>query len=935
MSSAYSASSALSSHRRRPADDSSGDEGEDADEFYDPQEYPADVAQQPQQQQHHPHPHLPHSNSNSTSLHTPNSATSFKPAYRGSDEKELSGYSQPFRVLDSSTRSTRSQSTASQSSTFSHHAEPASPSPDTLPSFSSASPLPATQGVSPSSSPVPPTSTPTVPVRPGRSAVVISTASTMSTPSPSPALATPSSSSSSSASSANHTHHVRSASFNMPGLSPSPSASSASAIVTPATSPVGVQAATPSSVRAFASTSQQLPSSGSNTSLKSLVPALSSPPHNPAQPASFSATSIPSVSSSSATLPTAFASTMSSVLPASSSFSRTSPSVSGVSHQPAETVIRNLDTNESCNLSAANTHFPELSQAMTIAQLEAMEQTKAGKDREPATTMAAVATSASAVGGGAEEAAVAEVKISETEVAERRKTLGFLGKLAKSFSISSMKTSTATGNEGRVKVKAKHCEVDVLSELYGVQTIVEHTGPIWAVAVSHDGQFVATGGQDSCVRVWVVTGSLAHRQMESKQQQQQQAATPHHSHNSSISVIPSPSPSPSHSSFPHPDDSPPRTVLHPVPYRVYSGHRADVTSLDFSKDENFLLSASIDKTVRLWHVSSSRCIRIFPHPEIVTSVSFHPIQHRYFISGSFDNRIRLWNILEHRVVEWAQTAHFVTAVTFSPSGAMVVAGLHHGQCVFYQTNGLKYYTQIDCRNRSGKFKKGKKITGLEYSRDGKLLLVSTNDSRVRCYRLVDFSLVCKMKGVENEQLQIRATWSEDGQHVIMGSDKEYVAVWRMPQGAAGGGGGGGVGGSAGDKERSKTTSQSSRSTSVSTPSATSPLSPLSPLAQSISSPASSASTATGTAPSSSSSSASSSSSSLKLDAFEFFRAMDDTVTCAIFLPRPTLAWSSANEGAYVMPLRSIVLTTGLGGEIKVYENRLARPTGHQPPIPRR
>ena len=679
---------------------------------------------------------------------------------------------------------------------------------------------------------------------------------------------------------------------------------------------------------------QTLPSSGSNTSLKSLVPVVSSP-HHPPVSASFSATTVPSVLSS-ATLP--FASTMSSMLPSSSSFSRTSPSLSLSSQQQsaADLVIRNLDTNESYNLSAAHSTFPELGQAMTLAQLETVEHMRlANRERDAAATAPVVSLVAQANTNGVEDT-VAEVKISDSEVAERRKTLGFLGKLAKTFTIPSMKSVSTAGGEGRVKVKSKHCEVDVLSELYGVQTLVEHTGPIWAVAVSHDGQFVATGGQDSVVRVWVVIGSMAHKQYEAKQQQQQQlqqlqqqqqAGTPHHSHHPSISSIPSSASSPSHSTaFPHPDDSPPRTVLHPVPYRVYSGHRADVTSLDFSKDENFLLSASIDKTVRLWHVSSPRCIRIFPHPEIVTSVCFHPIQHRYFISGSFDNRIRLWNILEHRVVEWAQTAHFVTAVTFSPSGAMVVAGLHHGQCVFYQTNGLKYYTQIDCRNRSGKFKNGKKITGLEYSRDGKLLLVSTNDSRVRCYRLVDFSLVCKMKGVENEQLQIRATWSEDGQHIIMGSDKEYVAVWRIPERAAGSGSVASAA-SAGDKERSKTTSQSSRSTSVSTPSATSPLSPLSPLnSQAITSP---------TASSSSPTPSSSSSSSLKLDAFEYFRAMDDTVTCAVFLPRSTLAWSSANEGAYVMPLRSIVLTTGLGGEMKVYENRLARPTGQQLPFSRR
>ena len=921
MSSAYS-SSPVSARSRRPADDSSGDEGEDADEFYDPQEYP-DTS-------HHHHTHRTHAAAAQGSHSSHHAASAVR---------EVSGQSHTPRPGDFSTRSTRSQSTASQSSTFSHHAEPASPSPDALPPLSSGSPGPTTQRMSPSSSPVPPTpgtataaASPAMPVRTGRSAVVISTATTMYTPSPSPALATPSSSSSSSSSS--HVHHIRSASFNMPnlpGLSPSPSASTsqpstAGAVVTPASSPMGYQAAPP----AFPS----LPSSGSNTSLKSLVPAVASPHNAAVSPLAAAVAAVPTFASSSTSSIPHYAATMSSsALPSSVSFSRTSSAVSTSSQQPSSTAaemgfIRNLDTNESYNLSTAHSQLPELGQAITMAQLEAAERAKQAKEREAAASPSSVAALTQAAGSAGAEEAVAEPRISESEVAERRKTLGFLGKLAKSFAMPSMKSPASTGGEGKVKVKSKHCEVDVLSELYGVQTIIEHTGPIWAVAMSHDGQFVATGGQDSVVRVWVVVGSLAHKQMEAKalQQQQQAPATPHRSHASpSSSSLPSslPSPSHSHTSFPHPDDTSPRVVLHPVPYRVYSGHRADVTSLDFSKDENFLLSASIDKTVRLWHVSSSRCIRLFPHPEIVTSVCFHPVQHRYFVSGSFDNRIRLWNILEHRVVEWAQTAHFVTAVTFSPSGAMVVAGLHHGQCVFYQTSGLKYYTQIDCRNRSGKFKHGKKITGLEYSRDGKLLLVSTNDSRVRCYRLVDFSLVCKMKGVENDSLQIRATWSEDGQHVIMGSDKEYVAVWRMPERAAGGAAPASSGGG-GDKERSRTTSASSRSTSVSTPSsATSPLSPLSPL-NSIASPTSTSPTPSA---SSHSSSASSSSTSLKLDAFEYFRAMDDTVTCAVFLPRSTLAWSSANEGAFQMPLRSIVLTTGLGGEMKVYENRLAKPTG--------
>jgi len=153
-----------------------------------------------------------------------------------------------------------------------------------------------------------------------------------------------------------------------------------------------------------------------------------------------------------------------------------------------------------------------------------------------------------------------------------------------------------------------------------------------------------------------------------------------------------------------------RSVVRPEPYRMYSGHKSDVIDLAWSK-ANFLLSASIDKTVRLWHVSRQKCLCLFQHTDFVTAVAFHPIEDKYFLSGSFDKKLRIWNIPEHRVVEWAQTANIITSATFSPNGQMAVAGLYNGQAVFYTTAGLKYRTQVDCRNRAGKYKKGKKGDG--------------------------------------------------------------------------------------------------------------------------------------------------------------------------------------------------------------------------------
>ena len=91
------------------------------------------------------------------------------------------------------------------------------------------------------------------------------------------------------------------------------------------------------------------------------------------------------------------------------------------------------------------------------------------------------------------------------------------------------------------------------------------------------------------------------------------------------------------------------SFLFPEPLQVYRGHTGDVVDISWSCS-NFLLSASVDKTVRLWHVSKPDCIHVFRHPDIVTSVDFHPQCDWKFVSGCFDKRVRVWEIVPDPII---------------------------------------------------------------------------------------------------------------------------------------------------------------------------------------------------------------------------------------------------------------------------------------------
>lgn len=96
---------------------------------------------------------------------------------------------------------------------------------------------------------------------------------------------------------------------------------------------------------------------------------------------------------------------------------------------------------------------------------------------------------------------------------------------------------------------------------------------------------------------------------------------------------------------------------------------------------------------------------------------------------------------------------------------------------------MRYYTQVECRNRHGALKGGRKVTGLCYDKSrsstvpSEQLLVTTNDSRIRLYQTDDYSMLCKYKGLTNDHMQIRASFSEDGNFVISGSENGNVYIW--------------------------------------------------------------------------------------------------------------------------------------------------------------
>lgn len=282
--------------------------------------------------------------------------------------------------------------------------------------------------------------------------------------------------------------------------------------------------------------------------------------------------------------------------------------------------------------------------------------------------------------------------------------------------------------------------------------------PIWAIEFSKDGKYLAAGGQDRVVRVWAVIASSEERRSHEGHENDHHAAE---GHGNRLSA----------------------PVFQQKTVREYHGHTSTILDLSWSKN-NFLLSSSMDKTVRLWHVSREENLCTFKHSDFVPSIQFHPTDDRFFLAGSLDAKLRLWSIPDKSVAYSTTVPDMITAVSFTPDGKTCIAGTLGGLCMFYDTEGLKWQAQLHVKSTRGQNAKGSKVTGIQAthwppgSESGEVkILVSSNDSRIRVYNFKDKSLEMKFRGHVNSCSQIRATFADSSGHIICGSEDRKAYIW--------------------------------------------------------------------------------------------------------------------------------------------------------------
>ncbi|XP_055921659.1 periodic tryptophan protein 2 homolog [Eupeodes corollae] len=268
-----------------------------------------------------------------------------------------------------------------------------------------------------------------------------------------------------------------------------------------------------------------------------------------------------------------------------------------------------------------------------------------------------------------------------------------------------------------------------------------HSSEMSCITYSPDGQYIATGGQDHKLKLW--------------------------------------------------------NTLNGFCFVTFSEHTSSVTGVQFSRNKKFLVSSSLDGTVRAYDIIRYRNFRTFTSPrpvqfacvaidysgelivaggqdvfeiylwsvklgkllEIisghegpVTAIAFSPTPtSSTLISGSWDKTIKIWNCLEsnsdHETIDLLSD---VTCVAFKPNGEEVAVGTLNGNITVFDVKTTTQVASIEGRNDLGS------------GRSEVDIITAKKNLMTKCFKSIEYSA--------------------DGECIIAGGKSQFICIYHVKEG---------------------------------------------------------------------------------------------------------------------------------------------------------
>jgi len=197
-----------------------------------------------------------------------------------------------------------------------------------------------------------------------------------------------------------------------------------------------------------------------------------------------------------------------------------------------------------------------------------------------------------------------------------------------------------------------------------------------------------------------------------------------------------------------------------------TGHQSLVNHVTFSRDGQYLASASYDNTVKLWTTQGKLVNTLTGHQGWVNHVTFSP-DGQYLASASLDNTVKLWTREGKLLHTFTDHQSLVNHVTFSPDGQYLASASNDKTVKLWAREGKLLHTFTGHQGW---------LNHVSFSPDGKYLASASNDNTVKLWT-TEGKLVETLSGHQGWVNHV--TFSQDGKYLASASRDNTVKLWNF------------------------------------------------------------------------------------------------------------------------------------------------------------
>lgn len=204
-----------------------------------------------------------------------------------------------------------------------------------------------------------------------------------------------------------------------------------------------------------------------------------------------------------------------------------------------------------------------------------------------------------------------------------------------------------------------------------------------------------------------------------------------------------------------------------VPDKIFSQHTNELWTVRFNPGGSLVASADVGGAIKIWKKNDGTVVHNLNQTAGITSLAFSP-DGQYLLTASYDEKIRLWNLFTEKVVkEFIGHKGTVWSVIFSPDGKTLASAGEDKTIKLWDLEKGNVIKTFEGHQLN--------IWKVRFSPDGNKIVSSSFDNTIMIWNVANGSLIKTLTG--HTEAVVGLAISADGSTIASGSDDKLIKLW--------------------------------------------------------------------------------------------------------------------------------------------------------------